>query len=98
MKINAMLVNENQRLAYQLSPSRQAQEVLVCNLQSRHDDNMLKKRATKSKYKRTLRTECKKARCAQRVGSSTAYLIAPAAGAGSSSPPLSVPLARRDIV
>eukprot|EP00965_Chrysotila_dentata_P146420 4834638-Pleurochrysis_carterae.AAC.1 len=83
------LVNENQchallyrGLAYQSSPSRQAQEILVCDLQSRHDDNISKERATKSKYSETLHIECKKARCAKRVGASTSYLIAPAAGVG----------------
>eukprot|EP00965_Chrysotila_dentata_P017232 571973-Pleurochrysis_carterae.AAC.1 len=50
-------------LAYQSSPSIQAQEVLVCDLHSRHDDKISKERATKSiKYNKTLRTECKKAR------------------------------------
>eukprot|EP00965_Chrysotila_dentata_P129557 4283014-Pleurochrysis_carterae.AAC.1 len=34
----------------------------------RHDDNISKERAAKSKYNRTLRTECKKARCAKASG------------------------------
>eukprot|EP00965_Chrysotila_dentata_P262419 6214563-Pleurochrysis_carterae.AAC.7 len=69
------LMNQNQchalryrRLAYQSSPSRQAQEILVCDLQSRHDYNISKERATKSKYNKTLRTECKKPRCAKASG------------------------------
>eukprot|EP00965_Chrysotila_dentata_P258954 6213406-Pleurochrysis_carterae.AAC.2 len=84
--------------AYQSSPSRQAEEIFVCDLQSRHNDNTSEERATKSKYNRDLHTECKKARCAKRVGVSTSYLTAPAAGVGASSLPLSAPLARGDVL
>eukprot|EP00965_Chrysotila_dentata_P095395 3153466-Pleurochrysis_carterae.AAC.1 len=45
------LVNENKchalhyrGLAYQSSRSRQAQEILVCDVQSRHDDNIYRKK------------------------------------------------------
>eukprot|EP00965_Chrysotila_dentata_P007638 248817-Pleurochrysis_carterae.AAC.1 len=85
-------------LAYQSSPSRQAQEIFVCDLQSRHNDNISEARATKSKYNRTLHTQRKKARCAKRVGVSTSYLTASAVGVGASSPPLSAPLARGDVL